>query len=103
MHITFGKVTETTPCPGVHSATLKHYPRTVAGRPVTMPYISNGLWDQHQIVMPSLCSRKYLIPPDVDDDPEVPVCVECRDRLANAHESRVSPRPRVPTPATIAS
>lgn len=92
MHITFEEVTETTPCPGVHSATTRHYPRTVAGRPVTMPHVSDRLWDQHQIVMPSLCSGKYLIPPAVDDDSDIPVCAECKDRLVSARKTHISPR-----------
>lgn len=37
MSTTFADVTPDSRCPGVYGVTL-HYPRTVGGRPVTMPY-----------------------------------------------------------------
>lgn len=88
VRIPLDEVTATTPCPGVFSPRTKHYPRTVSGRPVTMPYLANGPLGQHQIVMPSLCSSEHLLPPRSDEAESAgQVCGECLDQRA-AHCSK---------------
>ena len=93
MRIPLDEVTATTPCPGVLSPRTKHYPRTVSGRPVTMPYLANGPLGQHQIVMPSLCSSEHLLPPRSDEAESTGhVCGQCLDqRAAHCSKKRTSP------------
>ncbi len=90
MRIPVDQVTAATPCPGVRSTGTWHYPRTASDRPITMPYLAKGPLGQHQVVMPSLCAREYLLPPHSDADSPGPVCSECRERLAALAKTRAA-------------
>lgn len=79
------EVTAVTKCPSVLGGRARHYPRTVADRPVTMPYVDTGLHGLPRTVILSLCGKTYLVPPaDGDDQTSTSVCVDCAVRRAAA-------------------
>jgi hypothetical protein len=80
-------VTANTPCPSVLGGPL-HYPRTVSGRPVTMPYAEERPYGIQQHVMRSLCGNRYLLPPrDTDAQLAHEIHATCAEMLHSSQHS----------------
>lgn len=73
------EVNADTKCPSVLGGRMRHYPRTVSGTPVTMPYLDSYPLGLKKIVMPSLCGNAHLVPPhDTDGQfPSLLLCTSC--------------------------
>jgi hypothetical protein len=74
-------VTPTTSCPTVRGGRVLHYPRFVAGRPVTMPYLDARVTGLPRVVFLSLCGSALLVPPRCTGDGErtSPLCANCAE------------------------
>lgn len=89
MSLPLQEVTADTQCPSVLGGPARHYPRTVASTPVTMPYVDTELHGSPRIVILSLCGKAYLVPPaDSDHQSSTSVCADCEaHRAAGASEA----------------
>lgn len=97
MFMTFADVAPDTPCPGVRGGML-HYPHTVGGQPVTMPYGEKRAYGLQPHVLLSLCGHTYLTPPQNDDAQQQRIHADCIEQLRNQPHGDQQPIPAVIPP-----